>query len=64
MNWHQAIIPLENVLSSKKKFGNNTLPMSRVYLYSQVFTIMICLEQDSLSQRINCTIENYYFYST
>jgi len=48
----------------KKKIGNNTLPMSRVYLYSQVFTIMICLEQDSLSQRVNCTIENYYFYST
>ena len=29
-----------------------------------MFTIMICLEQDSLTQRVNCIIENYYFYST
>jgi len=37
--------------------------MPRVYPNSQVFTIMICLQQDSHSQRVDYTIENYNLYS-
>jgi hypothetical protein len=43
--------------------GDNTSPMPRVYPNSQVFTIMICLQQDSHSQRVDYTIENYNLYS-
>jgi len=43
--------------------GDNTSPMPRVYPNSYVFTIMICLQQDSLSQRVNYTIEKYNFYN-
>jgi len=44
--------------------NDNTSPMSRVYPNSQVFIIMICLQQDSLSQRVDYTIENYNLYSS
>jgi hypothetical protein len=44
--------------------GDNTSPMQRVYPNSQVFTIMICLQQDSFSQKVNYTIENYNLYSS
>jgi hypothetical protein len=44
--------------------SDNTSPMSRVYPNSQVFTIIICLQQDSLSQRVDCTIKNYNLYSS
>jgi hypothetical protein len=38
--------------------------MTRVYPNSQVFIIMICLQQDSLSQIVDYIIENYNLYSS
>jgi hypothetical protein len=43
--------------------GDNISQMSKVDSNSQVFTIMMCLQQDSLSQIIDYTIENYNLYS-
>jgi hypothetical protein len=43
--------------------GDNISQMSRVDSNSQVFTIMMCLQQDSLSQIVDCKIENYNLYS-
>jgi hypothetical protein len=64
MNPHQTITPLENVPSSRFFPWCNTSLMRRVYPNSQVFTIMICLQQDSFSQKVNYTIENYNLYSS
>jgi hypothetical protein len=49
MNPHQAITPLEDIFSLRFFPLYNTSPMLRVYPNSQVFTIMICLQQDLLS---------------
>jgi len=60
---HQAITPLKGVSSSRFFLVTiYTSPMPRVYPNSQVFIIMICLQQDSLSQRVNYTIKNYNLY--
>jgi len=63
MNPCQEITPLEDVPSSRFFLGDNTSPMPIVYPNSQVFTIMICLQQDSISQRVDCTIKNYNLYN-
>jgi len=44
-------------------FGDKTLLIPRVYPESQVFTIMICLQQDALSQNVDYTIENNLYSS-
>jgi len=59
INPHREIIPLE-VFS----LGDNTSLMLGVYPNSQMFTIIICLQQDSLSHKVNCTIENYNLYNS
>jgi hypothetical protein len=53
-------------MSSLQDFflGDNTSPISRVYPNSQVFIIIICLQQDSLSEKVDCTIENYNLYNS
>ena len=64
MNPHQAITSLKDFPSSIIFFCDNTSLMTRVYPNSQVFIIMICLQQDSLSQIVDYIIENYNLYSS
>jgi hypothetical protein len=59
INSHWEIIPLE-VFS----LGDNTSLMPGVYPNSQMFTIIICLQQDSLSLKVDCTIKNYNLYNS
>ena len=59
INPHREIIQLE-VFS----LGDNTSLMLGVYPNSQMFTIIICLQQDSLSHKVNCTIKNYNLYNS
>jgi hypothetical protein len=58
MNPHQAITPLKMFPLQDFSLGDNTLLMTRVYPNSYVFIIIICLQQDSLFQRVDYTIEN------
>jgi hypothetical protein len=45
-------------------FDDNTSPIPRVYPDSQVFTIMICRQQDLLSKRVNYTTKNHNIYKS
>jgi hypothetical protein len=42
---------------------DNTSQLLRVYSNSQVFTTLIFLQQNALSQRVYYTIENYNLYN-
>jgi hypothetical protein len=64
MNLHQAITPFEDILSSRFFSWWQYSPMPIVYPNSQVFTIMIYLQQNSLSEIVDCTIENYNLYNS
>jgi hypothetical protein len=59
INPHWEIIPLEDF-----SLGDNTSLMLGVYPNSQVFTIIFFLQQDLLSHRVDCTIENYNLYNS
>jgi len=61
MNPHESITPFKDILFF---LGDNTSPILIVHPNSQVFTIMIYLQQNSLSKIVDCTIENYNLYNS
>jgi hypothetical protein len=63
MNPHQEITLLEDVPSSRF-FSWWQYITNAKSLNSQVFIIMICLQQNSLSQIVDYTIKNYNLYSS
>jgi hypothetical protein len=55
--WHH-MSPLQDF-----SLSDNTSLIPRVYPNSKVFTIMIRLQQDSFSERVDYIIENYNLYN-